>query len=784
MTTDDTIPPLEDMVSRAPCGLLITQPDGLIVRANETFCRWIGYSEQALVGYKHLQDLLTIGGRVFHHTHWGPLLHMQRSLAEVKLDVRHAQGHLVPMLINATRRRHGDREFDELAMLVVTERHKYESELLRARQNAEQALDERRRAEQALQQSRDVLGLAMRGAHMGVWSRDLLTNKTTWSRELEELIGLHRDDDSSDAISQFSDGNSNAGENGDGDGDGDRVTPPGFASRVSGPVISEQVLLSRIHDDDRTLFTDAIENSRLSHTDYLVEFRMLHADGDWRWMEGRGRALYDRQGKALAVHGLVIDITPRKCAEALLKDLNRQLSEADHRKDEFLATLAHELRNPLAPMGNILQLLQQKTFDDPQLRWARDVLERQLRHITHLVDDLLEVSRITQGKLELRKQQVSLADVMTNAVEACSPLIAMSMHTLTVQLPSPDVRLSADPIRLSQMIQNLLNNAAKYTPAGGRITLSANDHDALKAAMHATHAIPASSVAITVRDTGIGIAKEHLNGIFQMFSQLAPALDRSQGGLGIGLSLVKALAELHGGSVHAQSDGANCGSIFTVCLPASPSVSLDTQAGDATNIVFDDANATAAAVSGGTAISEAEAEADSEADVDTEAATPIHLLSESVVRERAATHRILIVDDNEDAASSLAMVLEMADHQVETAFNGTSGLLLAESFKPNVVILDIGLPDINGYEVARTLRRTPWGEHVVLLALTGWGQQQDKRDAANAGFDHHFTKPVDFDGLLSVLSLAPYPRRTTAQKAKATTPPALTSPSTTPTPQA
>ena len=651
------------LLSRAPCGLLTVQANGLIVHANDTFCRWIGYAADEVIGKQYFHDLLTTGGRIFQQTHWTPLMHLQRSVAEVKLDLRHEQGHLIPTLINAARREFEGETLDDLAVMVVTERHRYESELLLARQNAEHALDDRREAERALQESRDVLGLAMRGAHMGVWSRDLITQKLTWSHELEALIGP-RDPDV--------------------------------------PLTSD-TLFEQVHVDDRRALSDAIQQARTDGTDYLVEFRMQHPHGGWRWMEGRGRAHYNRQGRALALHGLIIDISERKRGEALLKDLNRQLSDADHRKDAFLATLAHELRNPLAPMSNIIELLRQKDLSDPQLIWARDVFERQVHHMTHLVDDLLEVSRITQGKLELRKEVVVLSDVLSGAIEASRFLLQNATHELTVSIPGEPLLLDADPIRLSQMIQNLLNNAAKYTPPSGKISLTALRDDAKQ------------QVVIRVQDSGIGIATEHLTSVFDMFSQLAPALDKSQGGLGIGLSLVKALAELHGGSIDAASVGVGHGSTFTLRLPLMTTPTPIDDTGE-------------------------QPSNDADADTDSAIDTALHTL------------KILIVDDNEDAAVSLAMVLEMAEHEVQTAYDGETGFAKAETFNADVIILDIGLPDTNGYALAGRIRQTSWGKHTLLLALTGWGQQKDKQAALDAGFNRHFTKPVDFDGLLEAIA--------------------------------
>jgi PAS domain S-box-containing protein len=769
-STDHSLPSADTLYEHAACGLLIADANGRIQRVNATFCGWLGYSETELAGVKSVQDLLSAGGKVFYQTHWAPLLQMQGSVAEVKLTMIHRDGHLVPMLLNAARRRHGESTHLEVAALIVADRHKYEQELLLARRNAEASVAAHQVAQKALQESRDVLSLAMRGARMGAWSHEPKSGQFWWSRELEALAGY--------AEGRFAN------------------TPGGF--------------FELIHPGDLIGLKEAVDRAVASHDDYVAEFRFMHASGDWCWMEGRGRATYDSQGEPLTIYGLGIDITERKeaqtvllrqaaifehlsdaivitdlrgnitdfnvggermlgyrmreilgkpvsifhppedalrirreafaalategtwrselpfvrrdgsrgicetvvkplansrgdiygavCvnrditghrrAEQQLQRLNLELSKADRRKDEFLATLAHELRNPLAPMRNVLEILRLKDFADPQLSWSRDVFDRQLQHMTHLVDDLLEVSRITQGKLELRKQRLELARAMQSAMEAARPTMQASSHHLSVTLPSEPLYLDADPTRLSQMILNLLNNAAKYTPAGGKISLAAEREG--------------DEAVIVVRDSGIGIPREHLNSVFEMFSQLAPALERSQGGLGIGLALVRGLAELHGGKVAAFSGGPGTGSEFMIRLPVSRAASA-----------------------------------------------PVASVTPEL--PHAAGLRVVIVDDNADAADSLAMVLELEGHEVRTAGDGMAGLALIGEFAPQAVILDIGLPLLNGYEVARRIRLDPQHADTLLIAVTGWGQQQDKQSAVSAGFDHHFTKPVDPRELQRVL---------------------------------
>jgi PAS domain S-box-containing protein len=368
------------------------------------------------------------------------------------------------------------------------------------------------------------------------------------------------------------------------------------------------------------------------------------------------------------------------------------LREADRRKDEFLAMLAHELRNPLAPIQNAVHILREKGPPVPELDWARDVIERQLSQLSRLVDDLLDVSRITQGRIELRKQRIDLTAVVHDAVEASAPQIERAGHDLTVELPPEPLQLDADPTRITQVLMNLLNNAAKFTDPGGLIRLVAERDD--------------DQLVIRVRDNGIGIPAPMLQRIFEMFMQADRSLERSQLGMGIGLTLVRWLVALHGGTVEAQSGGPGLGSEFTVRLPLDESPQQ----------------------------------------------TPQAPLANSVA-EPAAVRRVLVVDDNRDAAESLAILLGLKGYELRTVHDGVSAIGEVAQFRPDVVLLDLGLPGLNGYEVARRIRDQQ-GDEVVLVAVTGWGAEDDRRRSAAAGFDHHLTKPVDLEMLSELIASA------------------------------
>jgi PAS domain S-box-containing protein len=433
-----------------------------------------------------------------------------------------------------------------------------------------------------------------------------------------------------------------------------------------------------LHPDDIEETMAAWKECARTGSMWYREHRILGVDGKYHSILAQGVPIRDEHGQIQRWAGINLDISR-------LKNTERALLEADRRKDEFLATLAHELRNPLAPIRNAVRILDSDVADERQRKWGREVIARQVHRMSLLLDDLLDVSRITRGQLELKKDYVDLKSVVGVAVETARPLMDAKQHQLSVHLPSENIKLEADPLRLSQVIGNLLTNAAKYTDPEGVIALDARIENA--------------ELVISIRDNGIGLTEEVMPGLFTMFSQVNSAVDRAEGGLGIGLALVKGLVALHGGRVEVQSEGLGRGSEFTVHLPHKVLAPMTTVAEEA-----DSGAANANSVRRG---------------------------------------RVLVADDNRDTAESLALVLRFAGYEVLIAFNGPEALEIGARERPNAGLIDIGMPGMSGHEVARRMRLEAWGKNAVLIALTGWGQEQDKQAAIAAGFDAHMTKPVD-----------------------------------------
>ena len=473
------------------------------------------------------------------------------------------------------------------------------------------------------------------------------------------------------------------------------------------------IYLRSIHPHDLPKVTAALDHALETGADYEADYRIVQADGSLRWVTARGRAERDASGRPLRMPGVLVDITERKRLEQDLRvrveelaaanrrkeelltslwESEQKLRDADRRKDEFLATLAHELRNPLAPIRNSLQILKMPRVDAATAQQVKEMMERQVHVLVRLVDDLLDVARVMRGKIELRKEPVDLATVVARAVESVHPLIELQGHRLNVSVSRESLLVNADPVRLAQVVSNLLTNSAKYTEANGNIWISAGREG--------------SEAVLRVRDDGIGIAPDLLPHVFELFMQADHSSTRAQGGLGIGLTLAKNLTQMHDGTMEARSGGLGKGSEFAVRLPL-----VAQQGAEALGKVDDE---------------------------------PTH-------EPPSSGHRLLVVDDNKDAAVSLATLLRLQGHEVRIAHDGPTAVALASSFLPNMVFLDLGMPDMDGYEVARLMRQQPGLETVVLTALTGWAQDEDRRRTAAAGFDHHLVKPPEPKTLDSVL---------------------------------
>ncbi|MES2787491.1 MAG: ATP-binding protein [Pseudomonadota bacterium] len=512
-------------------------------------------------------------------------------------------------------------------------------------------LDELGRRAQTLEQTVSALRasderyqLAVRGSSAGLWDWDMLADTMFYSPRLRQLLGY--------TAHEFPD-------------------LPSSLSNV-------------MNEDDLALAKEALRLHLSEDLPYQVECRLRLKSGEWRWFLINGMAQKNALGQAFRMAGSVIDVSERKRAEHVLQEANRA-------KDEFIATLAHELRNPLAPIRTGLEILKKDKSNGPASARARETMERQLVHMIRLIDDLLDISRINSGKIRLETSRMRLSTAVESAVEISRPAIEARGHLLTVELAPSPIELMADPTRLAQALGNLLNNAAKYTPQGGRILVHAYQQG--------------NQAVIEITDNGVGIPAEMQEKVFSLFTQVGRTLDRSQGGLGIGLYLVRSLIEMHGGTVSGRSDGPGKGSTFTVRIPCL-----------------------------------------------LQAAPQVEPVSASPETPVDSGLKVLVVDDNVDAAETLATVLEMTGRRTRTVFDGREVLDAAREFDPDVVLLDIGLPGLTGYEVARLLRADPRFSRTLLVALTGWGGEEDRRKSREAGFDEHLTKPVDLSAIEPLLA--------------------------------
>ena len=472
------------------------------------------------------------------------------------------------------------------------------------------------------------------------------------------------------------------------------------ASRIFGYSAEEMIgqpitviIPPELHEEEQHILDRVRSGERVDHFDTI----RVAKDGRRIPISVTVSPIRDSSGTIVGASKVGRDISERKRLEVISRENEEALREADRRKDEFLALLAHELRNPLAPIRYALAANKKSGRTMQQIMHSEEIIDRQVAQMTRLLDDLLDVSRVARDNLKLTKAPTELTLAIGTAIETARPLLDAKRHTLSVDLPKQALRLEADSVRLAQIFSNLLINAAKYTDAGGHIQLSALQDGA--------------DVVVSIRDDGIGISEEMLPRIFNMYAQAPVALGRAEGGLGIGLSLVQGLVSLHGGQIHAKSEGPGKGSEFVVRLPIGLSL----------------------------AVSEARNNSDHE-------------------NKAGIGLKLLVVDDNRDVADSCAALMEMSGHHVQTAYSGKQALELVPIFRPHAVLLDIGLPDIDGYQLASTIRAAPWGRDIVLIAVTGWGQQQDRQRAIEAGCHYHLTKPIESDSVDSLLrSLAPIP---------------------------
>jgi PAS domain S-box-containing protein len=495
-------------------------------------------------------------------------------------------------------------------------------------------------AERRLQVGEQRLRIALEAARLGTWEYLVESEELVTSAQCKAIYGL-------------------------------RATDP----------FQYSALIACIVPDQRERVQTSAEQALRASTDYKEQYEVRWPDGSFHWVLAYGRPLVDDDGITTRMVGVSLDVT-----ESVR--FRESLELADRRKDEFLATLAHELRNPLAPIRQAVKLARSEAASAAQLSWGLNVIDRQASHMAVLLDDLLDISRITRGQLTLQRDWIDIGSVMEAAMETAQPMITAKAQHVRLNASADSITVFVDPVRTAQMLSNLLINAAKYSGTGAEITLGVE--------------LEPDWLRFRVRDSGIGIASDMLSKIFEMFARVENDRARSDGGLGIGLALVRGLAELHGGNVVASSGGLGRGSEFLISLPRT-------------------------------------------------ATSGIPAISSTQPGTQVSRRRILIADDNQDAMETLKLLLEMDGHEIRTAPNGEAALALADQMVPEVMLLDLGMPGLSGFELAARVRERPWGNQVTIIAVTGWGQAEDRRRSFEAGFNHHLTKPIEFEGLRELL---------------------------------
>jgi PAS domain S-box-containing protein len=620
---------LSDFFENATIGLHLVGSDGKILRANRAELEMLGYSRDEYIG-RPISDFHADEAVIADIL---SRLKVGEKLAEYPSRLRCKDGSFKDVLIDSS---------------VYWEEGKFVHTRCFTRD-----VTVRKRVEVALADARSKLEAALEAGAIATWNWDIANNRLFGDHSLARLFNL----------------------------------PP---SDAEGGLLDRY--MQAIHPADRGKVTAALQHSVKASEDYEADYRIVQDDGSTRWVTARGRPERDAAGRPVRMFGVLVDITERKRLEEELRVRMEELAEADRRKDEFLATLAHELRNPLAPIRNSLEILKMPRVDSDTAQQAKEMMGRQIQHLVRLVDDLLDVARVMRGKIELRREPVEMATVVARSIETVNSLLEIQGQRLELSIPEESLLVDADPVRLGQVVSNLLTNAAKYTEAHGHIWLSARKEG--------------GKVLLKVRDDGIGIAPELLPHIFELFVQADHASTRAQGGLGIGLTLARNLVLMHGGTIEARSAGLGKGCEFVVRLPLLAHQHR-----------------------------------------------PANIDEDSGRQEgpSAPGHKLLVVDDNKDAALSLAALLRLQGHDVRVVHDGASALTVAAAFRPNMVFLDIGMPEMDGFEVARLMREVPGLEGTVLAALTGWGQMEDRRRTAAAGFHHHLVKPPEPKTLASLL---------------------------------